>query len=104
MPDNGRAASGDYSVYIVRCADGTLYTGISTDVARRLLEHECGKRGAKYLRGRSPLKLEYAEVIGDRSSASRAEFLVKQLDREAKEGLIAGQRSLADLLKKDGVS
>ena len=96
--------SGDYSIYIVRCADGTLYTGISTDVARRLLEHEDGKRGAKYLRGKGPLKLEYAEVVGDRSVASRAEFMVKQLDRESKEELIVGRCSLTDLLSEESVS
>ena len=96
--------SGDYSIYIVRCADGTLYTGISTDVARRLLEHEDGKRGAKYLRGKGPLKLEYAEAVGDRSTAARAEFIVKQLDRKSKEGLIVGRCSLTDLLKEESIS
>ena len=90
--------SGDFSLYIVRCADGSLYTGISTDVARRMLEHENGKRGARYLRGRGPLKLEYAEVVGNRSAASRAEYIVKQLDTRTKEALISRQRSLTDLL------
>ncbi len=90
--------NGDFSLYIVRCADGSLYTGISTDVSRRILEHENGKRGARYLRGRGPLKLEYAEVVGNRSAASRAEYIVKQLDTRTKEALISRQRSLTDLL------
>ncbi len=90
--------AGEYSLYIVRCADGSLYTGIATDVERRLDEHADGNRGAKYLRGKGPLKLEFAEYIGDRSRASQAEFRVKRLDKGKKEQLIAGQHSLAELL------
>ena len=90
--------NGGYSLYIVRCADGSLYTGISTDVERRLQEHERGLRGAKYLRGKGPLRLEYQHHIGDRSIASQAEFHVKRLDRRDKEELIAGNRSLAEFL------
>ncbi len=90
--------SADYSLYILRCADGTLYTGISTDIARRVDEHRNGKRGAKYLRGTGPLELVYAALVGDRSAASRAEFFVKQLDRAGKQKLIAGQLALDDLL------
>ena len=96
--------NGDFSLYIVRCADGSLYTGISTDVSRRILEHENGKRGARYLRGRGPLKLEYAEVVGNRSAASRAEYIVKQLDRDGKKNLIAGRLSLAELLWQECLS
>ncbi len=90
--------NGGYSLYIVRCADGSLYTGISTDVERRLQEHERGLRGAKYLRGKGPLQLEYEYHIGDRSVASHAEFHVKRLDRRDKEELIAGNRSLSEVL------
>ncbi len=90
--------SADYSLYILRCADGTLYTGISTDIARRVDEHRSGKRGAKYLRGKTPLELVYTVLVGDRSTATRAEFFVKQLDRAGKQKLIAGQLSLDDLL------
>ena len=90
--------SADYSLYILRCADGTLYTGISTDIARRVDEHRTGKRGAKYLRGKGPLELVFTVLVGDRSSASRAEFFVKQLDKAGKQKLIAGQLSLDDLL------
>jgi len=87
-----------YSLYIVRCADGSLYTGIATDVERRLREHQSGVRGAKFLRGKGPLRLEFTECLGDRSTALQVEYRVKQLERERKEELIAGQHSLADLV------
>ena len=87
--------SSRYSLYILRCRDGSLYTGIAVDVARRLREHENGKRGAKYLRGRGPLKLVYEQLLGDRGTATRAERHVKRLDRSQKEALIAGRVSLA---------
>jgi putative endonuclease len=90
--------AGEYSLYIVRCADGTLYTGIAIDVERRIREHESGTRGAKYLRGRSPLNLEFSECLGDRARAQQFEYRVKQLERDRKEALIAGHCSLAELL------
>jgi putative endonuclease len=89
--------AGEYSIYIVRCNDGTLYTGIATDVERRIEEHQAGPRGAKYLRGKGPLRLEFSEMIGDRSTAQQCEYRVKRLERERKEALIAGQCSLADI-------
>lgn len=88
----------EYSLYIVRCADGSLYTGIALDVARRLAEHADGPRGARYLRGKGPLELVFQQPVGDRSRASHAEYRVKRLDRAAKEALITGQNSLEDLL------
>ena len=91
-------SAGDYSLYIVRCADGSLYTGIAIDIERRLREHENGARGAKYLRGKGPFKLEFSACLGDRSLASQAEYRVKRLDRERKEELIAGHRLLSELL------
>jgi putative endonuclease len=91
-------SAGAYSLYIVRCADGSLYTGIATDVERRLREHEDGVRGAKYLRGRGPLVLEFVEHLGSRSAASRAEHRIKKLERHRKEALIAGSVSISDLL------
>ncbi len=87
----------DYSLYIIRCADGSLYTGIAIDVARRLQEHESGLRGAKYLRGRRPLRLEFQERIGGRSAASQVEYCVKQLGKSDKEALVAGRMTLAEL-------
>jgi putative endonuclease len=87
-----------FSLYIVRCADGSLYTGIATDVARRVKEHESGPRGAKYLRGRGPLTLAFQTCIGDRSAATKVEYHVKKLPRSDKEQLISGCKSLADLV------
>jgi putative endonuclease len=88
-PGTGSGANpvADYSLYLVECADGSLYTGISTDVSRRFLEHETGRKGAKYLRGKGPLKLVYSQSIGDRSLAQRVEAKIRRLPRERKENL-----------------
>ncbi len=83
----------EWHIYLIRCADNSLYTGITTDVVRRLQEHQDG-RGAKYLRGRGPLKLEFSCLIGDRAAASRAEMAVKRLSHTQKESLISGQINL----------
>ena len=74
-------------VYILRCGDGTLYTGITTDVSRRLQMHRSG-RGAKYTRGRQPLELVYTEACEDHSQALKREWQIKQLPRAEKEKLI----------------
>ena len=74
-------------LYIVRCGDGTLYTGITTDIQRRLDAHRCGK-GAKYTRGRGPLELIYQEECGAHSEALKREAAVKRLSRTEKEQLI----------------
>ena len=74
-------------VYILRCGDGTLYTGISDDVARRLAAHRSGK-GAKYTRGRGPLELVYQEQAPDKSASLRREAAIKRLKRSEKEILI----------------
>lgn len=76
-----------WSVYMLRCGDGSLYTGIATDVRRRLKEHEQGKRGARYLRGRGPLELIYERGVGDRSVAAKIEHRIKQLPKPAKENV-----------------
>jgi putative endonuclease len=78
-------------VYIVRCADGTLYTGWTTDVARRIAQHNAG-RGARYTRTRRPVALVYREETPDRSTAMRRERAIKKLDRERKERLVELQR------------
>ncbi len=79
-----------WSVYIVRCGDGTLYTGIATDVRRRMGEHARRKgRGAKYLRGRGSLRLMFVRAIGARSHALRVESRIKRLPKSRKEALIA---------------
>jgi len=76
-------------LYLVRCHDGSLYTGIATDVARRIFEHQGhGEKGAKYLRGRGPLQLVFHAPIGSRSLALRLERKVKRLPKARKEKLI----------------
>ena len=75
-----------WTVYLARCRDGTLYTGITTDPERRLAEHNAGN-GAAYTRTRLPVALVYWEVVTDRSSALRREHSIKQLSRAAKEAL-----------------
>ncbi len=80
----------NYWLYILQCSYGTLYTGITTDVERRLAVHRSGK-GAKYTRGRGPLTLVYREECGDKSAALRRELEVKALSREKKLALIEGR-------------
>ena len=67
-----------YYVYIVQCADGTLYTGIATELARRIEEHNHSDKGAKYTRARRPVMLVYHETFEDRSSASKREYEIKK--------------------------
>ena len=74
-------------VYILRCGDGTLYTGATDDVGRRLAAHRAG-RGAKYTRGRGSLELVYVEEQPDKSAALRREWEIKRLRREQKEQMI----------------
>ena len=78
---------GSWSVYILRCADGTLYTGIAPDVEKRLQKHNEGK-GAKYTRGRGPVELVYREELANRAEASKREYQIKQLSRPEKLMLI----------------
>ena len=77
-------------VYILRCGDGTLYTGITDNIPRRLAAHRSGK-GAKYTRGRGPLELVYQEQVPDKSAALRREIEIKRLRRAEKEQLIKSQ-------------
>ena len=75
-------------VYIVRASDETLYTGITTDLERRLAEHQSGKAGAKYFRGRTALEMVFSESSPSRSSASKREAEIKNLTRTQKLSLI----------------
>lgn len=68
---------------MLRCADGSLYTGVATDIDRRLDEHNTGK-GAKYTRGRTPVSLVYREQCRDRSRAVRRELIIKRMKRPDK--------------------
>ena len=81
-------------VYLARCRDGTLYTGITTDPERRLAEHNDGS-GAAYTRTRLPVVFVYWEVVSDRPSALRREHAIKRLSRTAKEALAARHASPA---------
>ena len=76
-----------WQLYLLRCGDGTLYTGIALDAQKRLLAHQKG-RGAKYTRGRGPLKLVYTETCANHSEALKRELEVKAMTREKKEALI----------------
>jgi putative endonuclease len=80
-------------VYMVRCADATFYTGIATDIARRIGEHNDNDRlAARYTRGRRPVVLAYAEAMASRAAAVRRERAIKRLRRLAKERLAAAWR------------
>lgn len=81
-----------WSVYILECADQTLYTGIATDVVARIACHERGE-GAKYTRGRGPLRLVYREEHPDRATASRREVQIKALSRAQKLDLLKSYKA-----------
>ena len=78
-------------LYILQCKDGTLYTGITDDLQRRLDAHSAGK-GAKYTRGRGPLVVRYTEACESHSAALRREYQIKQLTRSEKEALCGPMR------------
>lgn len=86
--ERGMYVENSWYLYILRCKDNTLYTGITTDVEKRLESHRSGK-GAKYTRGRMPLELVYREVCESHSDALKRELEVKSLTRQEKEKLIA---------------
>jgi putative endonuclease len=92
----------DWSVYVLRCGDATFYTGISTDVARRVDEHRVGKRGAKYLRGRGPLEIIFQRSVGNRSIATKIEYRIKQLPASDKNDPDKLSDRIDALLAKDG--
>ena len=77
-----------YSVYILTCADRTLYTGIAKDVAKRVAEHNAGGLGAKYTRSRRPVKLAYSRRFRNRANAQKEEARIKTLSRKEKFALI----------------
>ena len=79
----------NWYVYLLRCNDNTLYTGITTNIERRIKEHNlCDKKGAKYTRARRPVTLVYTEESLNRSTASQREYALKKLTKKAKESLI----------------
>ena len=79
----------DWHLYLIRCEDGKLYTGITTDVDRRFVEHQAGgKTGSKYLKGRGPLTLVFRKRLGSKSLALKVENKVKKLSKARKEKMI----------------
>lgn len=78
-------------VYILRCADGTFYTGITTDIERRVREHNASGRGARYTRNRRPVRLVWSEEAGSRAAAGRREHAIRKLRRPGKLALLAGR-------------
>lgn len=91
----------DWYLYIVRCRDGTLYTGISTDVDRRLAEHrKGGDAGSKYLKGRAPLTLLFQKKLGSGSLALKVERRVKMLTREKKEQMIRDPERIEEIVTR----
>lgn len=91
---------GNWWVYILRCADDTLYTGCTDDVQRRCADHNSGK-GAKYTRGRGPVTVVYQEACEDRSAALRREAAVKKLNRAEKWRLILSAQTIKDALREN---
>jgi len=88
-------------LYMVRCHDGSLYTGIATDVERRFGQHRgSGDAGSKYLRGRGPLTLVFQKRVGDRSQALKVEARVKRLSKEKKEQLIGGHCGIEAMVRR----
>ena len=83
-----------WCVYLLRCADGTLYAGATNDLQRRLARHAAGK-GAAYTRARLPVELAYVEPAADRSAALRREAAIKRLTRAQKLALVAGAAATA---------
>lgn len=87
-----RSTDGDHFVYVLECSDGTFYTGYTTDVERRLAEHESGE-GARYTRGRTPVELCHVEAFDSRSAAMSREYEIKQLSRDRKAEILDTVRS-----------
>ena len=95
----------DWHVYFVRTRYGSLYTGIATDVARRLAEHEqADGRGAKYLRSKGPFELAYQTKIGDRALALKVERCIKKLKKDQKERIVTTIPAAEELLKLLGIT
>ncbi len=84
--------SSSWVVYMIRCSDASLYTGVTTDIERRFKEHKEGKVGAKYTRAKIPLHVVYEETCASRSEAQVREAQIKKLSKEEKESLIPKPR------------
>lgn len=85
--------SSSWKIYIVECSDGSFYTGITTDIDRRILEHNYSLKAAKYTRSRRPVRLVYEESASNRSEASKREYAIKRLKRKNKSSLILSEKN-----------
>ncbi len=91
----------DWFIYLIRCKDGSLYTGITTDVDRRFAQHQRkGELGAKYLRGRGPLRLVFQKKLASRSVALKVESKVKKLPKIRKENLLIDDSEIEKIIRK----
>jgi len=91
----------NWFLYLIRCKNGRLYTGITTDVERRFEEHRNGKKkGSKYLRGKAPLKLVMKKKVGNRSMALKIEAKVKKLPKTKKELLVDGRVKIREIKRE----
>ncbi len=91
----------NWFLYLIRCRNGRLYTGITTDVERRFEEHEGGdKKGSKYLRGKAPLELVLKKKVGDRSMALKIEARIKKMSKTKKELLVDGKINIREIKKE----
>ena len=88
-----------WSVYLIRTVDNRLYCGVTTDVERRFNEHTSSKRGAKFLKGKGPLKLAWSECVGDKRLAMQLEYKIKRLPKRTKEQIVTGSVSVLSLVE-----
>lgn len=99
MDDVENVAAAVWWLYVIQCRDGSLYTGVSTDVQRRFSEHQQqGAKTARYLRGRGPLRLVFSIEAGGRGDALKMEYRVKQLTRSEKLTMINNRELPASLV------
>lgn len=84
----------NWSIYILRCNDNSLYIGIAVDIERRLKEHLSSKRGSKYLKGKAPLELVFCQEIGAKGTALKTEYHLKKLPKKEKEMLVGNNKKL----------
>ena len=89
--------TGTHYVYIVECADQTLYTGITTEVERRVEEHNSSSLGARYTRSRRPVELVYVRQFEDKASASTEEYRIKKLSRQEKMEMVSSTVSISNI-------
>ena len=93
----------DWYIYLIRCRDGSLYTGISTNVGRRFTEHQGkGNTGSKYLKGKGPLTLVFEKKVGSKSLALKVESKIKKLPKAMKERLTGVPVYMEDLVRQAG--